>query len=273
MGSVPVPSYVNVAGCHLGCNIASRYSNKMLVQGNVFTNNFGGVLLYTDAGRYAGGLTTDSNCTPNAGVLNQNNNATYYTQNSQLQDTNGDVSVSGDNVTVPSSMQTVCPGYGNNNPGFNQGGALGATQAVPMTPMVGMAVYDQPTGQFIGHVATASSPNAFTLDGNAVGTLTNADIVASAYGGCGVADEQPANSGPGDITGTPAEPYWDNCFFASRNVKVSGNTFATNATTVPILHAGELLRLQRCVVFHSGELDGAAVLGSRPRVYYAGVRR
>jgi hypothetical protein len=92
-----------------------------------------------------------------------------------------------------------------------------------------MGVYDVNTGAYLGNVASVTSANSFTLD-RSPGDRTGATLLVSAYGGCGPADY--FGGGPGVSTGSPSLPYWDNCIWGSRNVKVTGNTFSMNSGTV-----------------------------------------
>lgn len=236
--SIALPSWSKLPGCSSGCGpVASRYDNELLVEGNVLTNNFGGTMIYTDTNRWTGNTGNDTACAEPAGALNQQNNSTYYQQHQELT-VNGDGDISGNAVTTAGGTLTVCADYngvgyyGGALTSFNEGLATGGSDASVAAPVTGMAVYNENSGDFLGKVATVTSAHSFTLS-DSPGNETNADLLLSSYGGCGVADYYPQGSGaPGADTGTPSDPYWDNCIFGSRNVTVKGNIFSMNAGAV-----------------------------------------
>ena len=239
ISTVNMPSWSKLPSCPAGScpPQASRNSNKVTVEGNVLTNNFGGTMVYSDTGRFAGNLDTDNNCTEPDGPLNQQNNSLYYQQSYQLINMAGDAAISGNAVTTASGMGTECQDYGNHGyfggvlTGFNQGAATGGYGSVTTAPVVGMVAYNVATGTYLGTVASVTSANSFTLSGSP-GNATGVVIALSDLGGCGFQDMQPPTGGPGTISGTPAEPYWDNCLFGSKNVTVKNNVFSTDASAV-----------------------------------------
>jgi hypothetical protein len=222
LGTVSVPSGITVPGCASSCALPSRYSGELLVTGNVLTDNFGGVKVYTDSNRYPGNINADSACSIPIGTLYQPNSSLYY-QQSEVLVTNADTTVSGSSVTSAGGATTICADYGTTGSGDDS--PASAEQA----PSTGMAVYNQ-TGGYLGNVATVTSANSFTLN-DSPGNVTGASLVLSAYGGCGPADYYGASS-PGALSGTPSEPYWDHCIWGSRNVLVNGNQFNMNASAV-----------------------------------------
>jgi Right handed beta helix region len=202
-------------------SLATDYSGELLVEGNVLTNNFGGVKIYTDTNRYPGNLNGDSACSLPLGVLNQTNSPTYYKQGKILV-ANGDADVSGKQVTVSGGTQTICGAYGQ----VTDDG----TQTAKHAPEAGMAVYDQDSGAFLGIVASVASSEAFTLDRSVSQPLTAANLLLSGYGGCGPADD--FNGALNQKSGKPAAEYFNNCIWGSTNVTVKGNTFKTDTGVV-----------------------------------------
>ena len=198
----------------------TRYQGELLVQGNVLKDNFGGVKAYTDTNRYVGNGSGDSACSIPLGAL-ATNSATYYQQTKVLA-TASDATISGSSVTSTGGTITLCADYGSPIHSDNPGGVVQA-------PSVGMAVYNLATNAYLGDIATVTSANAFTLN-TSPGDVSGAALYVSAYGGRGPADY--FGAGPGVSTGTPSAPYWDNCIWGSRNVKVSGNVFSMSASTV-----------------------------------------
>lgn len=201
-------------------NLKSRYAGSILVEGNALENDFGGVEVYTDTNRYPGNIDDDSACSIPLGVLSRNNSSLYYKQGSVLV-TNADTSISGSSVTSSGGTMTICASYG----GSVDNGSASTSRA----PSVGMAVYDENAGTFLGTVTSVSSGHSFTLSGSP-GNRTGASLLLSAYGGCGPADY--FDGKPGVASGSPKAMYWDNCVWGSRNVTVTGNLFSLDANAV-----------------------------------------
>ena len=227
-------------GCASPCTEAARYSGELLVQDNVLTNNFGGVKVYTDTNRYPGNGDDDSACSLPLGVLGQSNSTVYYQQTRVLFADH--TAISGATVSAPGSTQTICADYGK----IANGGAGVGVQA----PSVGMGVYDVNSGAFLGTVASVTSAKAFTLS-RSPGHRTGVSLALSAYGGCGPADYFGGRLGV--ASGHPAADYWDNCLWGSRNVKVSGNWFSTDASAVSGCAAAKnLCGYMTAVTFNAG---------------------
>jgi hypothetical protein len=203
-------------------NLDTDYSGQLLVEGNVLTNNFGGVKIYTDTNRYPGNIDGDSACSLPLGVLNQSNSKTYYKQSKVLAAENGTATVSGDQVSVSGGTQTKCGGYGQ----VVDDGPQMAKQA----PEAGMAVFDEDSGVFLGDVASVSSAESFTLSKSVSSPLSGANLLLSGYGGCGPADD--FNGALNQKSGKPAAEYFNNCIWGSTNVTVKGNTFKTDTGVV-----------------------------------------
>jgi Right handed beta helix region len=201
-------------------SLATQYQGHLLVEGNVLINNFGGVKVYTDTNRYPGNIDNDSACSLPLGVLARNNSATYYKQGKVLV-TSGDATISGNAVQVSGGTQTICATYGqaiDNGP-----------QTAAQAPSVGMAVYDQDSGVFLGTVASVASADKFTLD-QSPGNASGRSLLLSAYGGCGPADYY--GGGLNLKSGQPASYYWDNCIWGSQNITVKDNRFKTDASAI-----------------------------------------
>jgi hypothetical protein len=201
-------------------NLPTDYQGHLLVEGNVLSNNFGGVKVYTDTNRYPGNIDNDSACSLPLGVLGRSDGSTYYKQGKVLV-TKGDATISGTTIRVSAGTQTICAGYGQ---AVDQG-----SQSAPQAPSVGMAVYDENSGSFLGTVASVVDAHQFTLDRSA-GNATGLSLLLSAYGGCGPADYYGGNLNV--KSGQPAGNYWDNCIWGSRNTTVKGNVFTVNAASV-----------------------------------------
>jgi hypothetical protein len=207
LASITVPNCKN-------CTVQSKYSGELLVQDNSLINNFGGVGIYTDTNRYPGNIDNDSTCSIPLGGLNQPNSDVYYQQTTELW-TNADSTITGDQVTSKGGTTTLCSNYGGQQENSNQ-------KIAPAVPSVGMAVFNQDTGQLLGTVASVQNAYGFTLN-ESPGNASGASLLLSAYGGCGPADYY--KGGLGVKTGNPAANYWDNCIWGSRNTTVSGNQF------------------------------------------------
>ena len=211
---------IDVSNSGGNANLKSRYAGSILISGNVLENDFGGVKVYTDTNRYPGNIDDDSACSIPLGALSQNNSPLYYKQGRVLV-TNGDTSISGSSVTSSGGTTTICASYGSS--------VDNGSDSVHRAPSVGMAVYDQNSGTFLGTVTSVSGEHSFTLSGSP-GDRTGASLLLSAYGGCGPADY--FGGKPGAESGSPKALYWDNCVWGSRNVTVTGNTFALDAAKV-----------------------------------------
>jgi hypothetical protein len=211
---------IDVSDSGGNANLKSRYADTFLIEGNVLTNNFGGVKVYTDTNRYPGNIDDDSACGVPLGPLNQNNSSVYYKQGKILV-TNGDTSISGSSVQTSGGTMTICAGYGSSQ----DNGSDSKLQA----PSVGMAVYDQNSDAFLGTVTSVTSAHSFTLS-DSPGDGSGKSLLLSGYGGCGPADY--FGGKPGAASGSPKAMYWDNCVWGSRNVTVTGNVFSLDASAV-----------------------------------------
>lgn len=237
---------IRIPGCRTNCIIHSNYPGKLLVQGNVLINNFGGVKVYTDTNRFPDNTGNDSACSIPLGADYQSNSKVYYWQTKELV-TAADAAVTGDSVTTAGGTQTLCSNYGQTQATETNGAQEFRAQA----PSIGMAVFDQNTGQFLGTVASVTSANAFTLS-KSPGNRTGAELLLSAYGGCGPADY--FGGAPGKASGVPYADYWDNCLWGSRNVTVSGNTFVTQANKITGCDARNMCGYMADEAFNPGEV-------------------
>jgi hypothetical protein len=206
--------------------LRTRYAGSLLVAGNVVVNNFGGVKVYTDTNRYPGNIDDDSACSLPLGPLHETGASAYYKQGKVLV-TGADTAISGQTVTTAGGTTTICAAYGKS---VDAGSAAEA-----VAPSVGMAVFDEASGAFLGTVASVRSARAFTLS-RSPGNSRHASLLLSAYGGCGPADY--FGGGRGIASGQPKADYWDNCIWGSRNVAVKGNTFSIDERAV---HGCEVL--------------------------------
>ena len=211
---------IDVSNSGGNANLKSRYVGSILIAGNVLNNDFGGVKVYTDTNRYPGNVDNDSACSIPLGALSQNNSPLYYKQGKVLV-TNEDTSISGSLVQSARGTTTICASYGTS--------VDNGSGTVTQEPTVGLAVYDQNTGSFLGTVTSVSSAHSFTLS-RSPGNRTGASLLLSAYGGCGPADY--FGGKPGGLSGSPKALYWDNCPWGSRNVTVTRNVFSLDPASV-----------------------------------------
>ena len=231
---------VRLPGCGSGCRIRSRYAGELVVAGNRLINNFGEVMVYTDTNRYPGNLDGDSSCSIPLGALDQPNSSTYYLQTRVLTATGA--SVSGRTVTMPAGSRALCASYGGTQTNSSMGGQVQA-------PAAGMAVFNLATGTMIGTVASVTSARSIRLTA-AAPSVSRAQILISAYGGCG-----PADYYHGSATGTsgkPAANYWLNCIWGSRNVTVSHNLFSMNTATIRGCTAKNMCGYTGLLAFNAG---------------------
>jgi hypothetical protein len=215
----------------------------------VLKNNFGGIMVYNDDNRYPGSLNNDSSCWMPLGPLGQPNSTTYGYQ-SKVLITGADAKISGSSVTTSGGTKTICLNYGHDD-GTDSNGQYDqqASPATVKAPSVGMAVYDQNSGAFLGDVASVTNANTFTLS-NSPGNKAGATLVLSGYGGCGPADYyKGALNAP---SGKPPANYWDNCIFGARNISVSGNYLSMDANSVTGCTAANLCGFSAAFAFTPG---------------------
>ena len=201
-------------------NLHTRYQGQLLVENNVLRNNFGGLKIYTDTNRYPDNIDNDSACSLPLGALNRNNSSVYYKQGAVLV-TGGDATISGDTVQSADGTTTICAAYGE---AVDEG-----PESIVRAPSVGMAVFNQNSGAFLGTVTGVTSAHEFTLSISPA-AASGVSLMLSAYGGCGPADYY--GGGFNVMSGKPVAKYWDNCIWGSRSITVKGNVFMTNAATV-----------------------------------------
>ena len=211
---------VSVPGCAPRCHLTSRYAGRLLVEGNALINNFGEIMVYTATNRYPGNLDGDSSCSIPLGALDQPNSSTYYLQTNVLTSTNAHIA--GTSVTAAGGLKALCAGYGGDQTNSNMGNQVQA-------PSPGMAVFNLSTGAMIGTIGSVASASSFTLTAKAP-SPGRAQILISAYGGCGPADYY--HGGPAARSGKPVSDYWLNCIWGSRNVTVSHNIFSMNTARI-----------------------------------------
>jgi parallel beta-helix repeat protein len=242
--TISVPSAIAVPDCSSSCTVASRYSGEFAVTGNKLIDNFGGVNVYTDTNRFPDNIDDDSSCSNSLGPMNEANNSTYYAQTKVLQ-TAADTAISGSSVTSAGGTKTLCSNYG------DPAGPQGSWQQTVTAPSVGMAVFDERTGKFLGNVAGVTSAHSFTLNQSAGTAYTSGDaLLLSVYGGCGPADY--FAGGLGVASGRPSADYWDHCIWGSRNVTVQDNVFSLDASKVAGCTAANMCGYQQLVAFNAG---------------------
>ncbi len=231
---------VSVPGCTPRCHLTSRYAGQLQVEGNALINNFGEIMAYTDTNRYPGNLDGDSSCSIPLGALDQPNSRTYYLQTNVL--TSTDARIAGTRVTTAGGLKALCAGYGGDQKNSNMGSQVQA-------PSAGMAVFNLQSGAMIGTVASGATAGSFTLAGKAHGN-GRAQILISAYGGCG-----PADYYRGSLTarsGKPLASYWLNCIWGTRNVIVSHNNFTMDTAKIRGCTTKNLCGYMGLLAFNAG---------------------
>lgn len=163
--------------------VASNYSGQLLVQNNYLKDNFGGVAIYTDSGRFSGGRVETQQDSPL-----QSANTTYYQNIAQWQDNSASTQGGSPGVTTGDSGFNIFYNSGTGGLGATQtpsctseacGGGLGtfvarASQGNPITgtlyvdsvtgfPSSGSLSVDTTTGvAHLTYTGTQVSPPAFT---------------------------------------------------------------------------------------------------------------
>jgi parallel beta-helix repeat protein len=236
-GGNPNITTVNLPSIYGSGTVTGRYSGHITVSGNVLTNNFDGMTVYTDTDRFPMNLDVDSDCGFPLATLNTQLSSTYYLQYNEVRSQSpGDAVISGNKVTTSTGLIAPC-------------NADGSPSDAQTPPKPGWVVFDENSGQILGHVATVTDNHAFTLD-NSPGNATGVRLMVSSYGGCGHADY--FGSGPGVVSGNPPANYWDNCIWGSRNIAVSGNTFSLDAGVVANCTAANNCGFQQAIAFNAG---------------------
>jgi Right handed beta helix region len=209
---------------------ASRYLGHIYIEGNDLVNNFGGIDAFMDRNRFCGegadgGFPTT--CTLSGGYSGgAQRGSPYYVQPTSYND----------DATLTPGSTTITAG----------GGFHSNYQGARTEPASGWAVgaYNTGTGEQVrgiipagDTIASCSSNTTCTLMEAAAGNLMNGsgaggsiEIEAGPPGGCGMYDL--TGSSEGESTGTPPEPYFDNCDWYVQGLTVSGNYFTMNANTV-----------------------------------------
>jgi hypothetical protein len=208
--------------------VSSNYSGQFLVESNTLTNNFGGIVIYTDPTRFAGGPYQ-------AHTTLQSLNATYYQNTSQENSPNID-GQSADVTLNGTTLMTTANGF---QTFFTN---------VPTTPANGMHVYDT-AGDIPANdtISTCASANSCTLAVAATGSTTTDNVTLSTAGGCGLYDLF-GTTGPGN-SGTPSAAYWQNCIWGTQNFTISGNTFSTASASVTGCTSGALCGVMAAISY------------------------
>ncbi len=186
-------------------NIASSYSGELLVENNLFRNNFGGIILYDNPDRFCGS-PWQAGCTLDKSSLYYSNPANQATD-----------AVENGTTTVTSAAGFEVPYTTRSSSPTAQAPSVGATVSGPNIP----------AGDTVAAVA---SDHSITLSLAATGSGTGLTIDTYTAGGCGPYDL--IGSSRGKTTGSPVEDYYDNCYWSSRNVTVEYNQFDMNTSAV-----------------------------------------
>ncbi len=222
LGNVPYSAiYVSDSGGN--SLVPSNYSGELLVDGNTLTDNYGGIIVYSNSVRRTTEVDNDGGqCNePLLGLAS----STYYANYDQEKDYNA--TISGTSLTTSDS------GFSTGQCGDPLQGVAANTTENPFTlcsSCTWYAFWDGMTGGPY-QVSSCSSATSCTLAGTPSGTLpAGTTVYLSTPGGCSLYDFYGATS-PGN-SGSPAADYWDNCIWASRNVQVSGNSLSLDSNLV-----------------------------------------
>ena len=215
----------------------TRYAGQLNVTGNHLVNNFGGIAAFQDRNRFCGegadgGADT---CTLNGTYSGGKTKGTpYYVQPTSYTDKPA--------LSEGSASLTAIGGFDTNYDGSRTkpgpGWIVRAYNADSGDPVSGLL----PDGETI---ASCSSNSSCTLAKAATATVSDGklgstpiEIETGPPGGCGMYDL--IGSKAGASTGSPANPYFDNCNWWNQNLTVSGNTFVMNANPTKTFKPGSV---------------------------------
>ncbi len=216
---------------------SSRYLGQLNIIGNDLINNFGGIAAFQDRNRFCG-----EGPDAGAGACSLNGRypggsetgSPYYPQPTSYAD---DAAVSRGSTSVRTA-----------------GGFLNNYSGAPATPAAGwiIAAYDPASGDAVSGIFPAGEKIASCV-GKTSCTLTMAatadvssghaggqpiEIEAGPPSGCGMYDL--IGSSAGKDTGSPSDPYFDNCNWWVQDLTISHNSFSMNANPTKTWKAGSV---------------------------------
>jgi hypothetical protein len=222
-GAISIYNSGGAAGIQSG---SSRYLGQLNVIGNYLVNNFGGIAAFQDRNRFCGeGADGGSGtCTLNGRYTGgRPKGSPYYVQPTSYTDKS--------TLASGSTSLTTADGFQSNYNG------------APARPGNGWIVraYDASTGEVVPGIfpdgetiASCASNTSCTLT-----TAAKADVSRGSYGGKTIEIETgpPGGCGmynligsrAGAVTGSPRNPYFENCNWWVQDLTVSHNVFMMNA--------------------------------------------
>ena len=205
---------------------SSRYLGQLNVAGNDLINNFGGIVVFQDRNRFCGEGANGGagTCTVNGRYSGGSTKGSpYYVQPTSYTDK--------PSLASGSTSLTTAGGFHSSYSGS------------PTKPGSGWIVqaYNADTGDVVSDIFPAGETIA-SCTGNSSCTLMlpakadvsdgsrdsmHIEVETGPPGGCGMYDL--IGSRAGADTGSPANPYFDNCNWWAQDLTVSGNVFVMNA--------------------------------------------
>ena len=243
-------SYVsNYDSPSTGCPVGYT-DGCLLVQNNTLINNWGGVIVYTDSGRFSGGRVINQPNPPFAGTV-----PTYLQDMAQWEA--WQVTVTAGSTTITAGAPFVAF-YTSNGSFLNTAQTPSCSNQTCLNGS-SSTLYAFGEGIPSPDPVTCSSDTTCTLANPATVSGTNQVIDISAPGGCGLYDLY--NSTQGAITGNPPADYFDNCIWGSRNVLVSGNVMSLDSNVVPGCTTGSGCGINETIAFADGLPSGTTWWG------------
>lgn len=217
---------------------SSRYLGQLNVIGNYLVNNFGGIAAFQDRNRFCGEGADggDDTCTLNGSYSGGSSNGspyyvqpTSYTLQPTLASGSTSLTAAGGFQSNYSDAKTIKPGSGwivrayNASTGDDVPGVLPAGETI--------ASCDSKSS------CTLTLPAKADVTGGSQGS-TKVEIETGPPGGCGMYNL--IGSSTGANSGSPANPYFDNCNWWLQGLTVSQNVFVMNANPTKTWKAGSV---------------------------------
>ena len=218
-------------------NGSTRYAGQLNITGNYLANNFGGIAAFQDRNRFCGeGADGGAGaCTLNGRYSGGNTTGSpYYVQPTSYTD-KPTISSGSTSLTAVGGFQS---NYSDSPTKPGSGWIIRAYNEATGDPAPGIL----PAGERIASCAsnvscTLTMPaQADVSSGSHHGTPI--EIETGPPGGCGMYDL--IGSSPGTQTGSPRNPYFDNCNWWVQDLTISGNTFVMNANPTKTWKAGSV---------------------------------
>lgn len=227
---------INSSGGSVGIQSGStRYAGQLNITANYLVNNFGGIAAFQDRNRFCGEGADggDGTCTVNGRYSGGNTTGSpYYVQPTSYSDEPA-TRAGSTSLTAAGGFQTNYDGS-RTKPG--PGWIIRAYNETNSDPLPGVF----PPGETI---ASCTSNTTCTLTRPARVSITGGrlsgspvEIEAGPPGGCGMYDL--IGSSAGTQTGSPRNPYFDNCNWWIQDLTVSRNVFIMNANSTKTWKSG-----------------------------------